>query len=211
MPVTSGWIRVAKVKDDGGKSNRYAKGKKGGKTKGKKATQGGVGGLTEGTTNVSKSAFDADGASHSSTQSESDADDSDSDGIDEELMYRHSSDRCALCRQSLVKTDATLLCLFCASSSSGASPGASSSSSNAEFHILCLSKHFLKTEKAGFAVFKERQIIPVTGECPKCRKELRWGDLIRFKRGCYRKELDVGVEGGGGGDEEHWADMLTQR
>ena len=38
MPVTAGWIKVTKVKDDGGKTNRYAKGK-GAKSKGK-MTQG---------------------------------------------------------------------------------------------------------------------------------------------------------------------------
>lgn len=190
MPVTSGWIRCTKVKDDGGKANRYAKGKKGGKTK-----ETGAG--AKGGRDKLKSASDLDGACPSSAQSESDGSESEDDeDEEEELMYRHSSDKCAACRRSFVKSDASLKCL-------------SISTCDAEFHIQCLSKHFLAAEERAVFVAEGSQIIPVTGNCPKCRNEMRWGDLIRFKRGCYKKELEGVVEDDGGGD--HWADMITQR
>jgi len=203
MPVTTGWIRCTKVKDDGGKSNRYAKGKKAGKTTKGKMTAVKTKGKENAGNNVRKgpkSASDADGASLSGTQSDSDDDDSDDDDVsdedaDEELMYRHSADECSLCGRSFSKTDASLRCLFV-------------SSCGAEFHIICLSKNFLaaETKRTG-----ERQIIPVTGTCPGCGEELNWGDLVRFKKGCYRKELEGGSGKVAGDEEEHWADLLTQR
>ena len=189
MPVTAGWIKVTKVKDDGGKTNRYAKGK-GAKSKGK---------MTQGKSQAKNGRSKAQRVVQEeavSSLSESE-DDEESEEVEEELMYRHSSSRCAACRQSFVKSDATLRCLAVGHC-------------EAEYHIVCLAEHFLSAEvQAGFAE-RNGQIVPVSGTCPRCQVELLWGDLIRFKRGCYKKELEVG-KGGPGSEGEHWADLLTQR
>lgn len=51
-------------------------------------------------------------------------------------------------------------------------------------HIICLSKTFLHTG----------DYIPVDGKCPKCKKELLWGDIIRKYKGCYENfDLNVNV------------------
>ena len=198
MPVTSGWIKCTKVKDDGGKSNRYAK-RKAGKEKTKNSQRPGRGGGGGGGGGGEKSQ-ELNGYSASSGQSDTDSDDSDAaDDADEELMYRHSSSSCTSCRQAFAKSDATLRCLAV-------------SSCDAEFHIICLSKHFLRAEeKAGFAE-RDSQIIPVAGDCPRCKTELLWGDLVRFKRGCYKKQLEGADEAvSGKEDGDHWADLLSQR
>ena len=191
MPVTAGWIKVTKVKDDGGKSNRYAKGK-GAKSKGK---------MTQGKSRAknarSKTQGQAEEDAVSAPHGVSDSEDDEESEEEEELMYRHSSSRCSSCRQSFVKSDATLRCLAVGNC-------------EAEYPIVCLADHFLAAEvKAGFAE-RNAQIVPVSGTCPRCETELLWGDLIRFKRGCYKKELEVGSGSPATGDE-HWADLLTQR
>jgi len=185
MPVTSGWIKVTKVKDDGGKSNRYAKGK-GAQSKSKKTR------TTQ--KNGPKGGIEDIGAISS------DSTDSNDENETEELMYRHSSSRCSICRQSFVKSDASLRCLAV-------------NSCDAEFHIACLSERFLSAEvKAGFNE-RNSQIIPVSGSCPRCKMELLWGDLVRFKRGCYKRELETGggEDGDDGGSGEHWADAALNR
>ncbi|KAK2169150.1 hypothetical protein LSH36_12g21087 [Paralvinella palmiformis] len=45
-------------------------------------------------------------------------------------------------------------------------------------HTLCLAKCFLGSEK--------NQMMPVEGQCPKCKTLMLWGDLIRLKNGCYQ-------------------------
>ena len=35
-----------------------------------------------------------------------------------------------------------------------------------------MAKHFIKNEK---------QLLPVEGNCPKCKEHLMWGDLIKHK------------------------------
>ncbi|XP_074642292.1 structure-specific endonuclease subunit slx1-like [Tubulanus polymorphus] len=61
-------------------------------------------------------------------------------------------------------------------------------------HIACLAKHFLGDSQ---------HIIPLNGECPTCRKTMLWGDLIRYKKGCYQNLQEVEE------DAEHWTDNLN--
>ncbi|CAM4752327.1 unnamed protein product [Rotaria magnacalcarata] len=42
------------------------------------------------------------------------------------------------------------------------------------FHIICLSKYFLKNTE-------EHYIIPIDGSCPSCKKSLLWGEIIQNK------------------------------
>lgn len=42
-------------------------------------------------------------------------------------------------------------------------------------HIACLSKLFLN----------DGDYIPVSGQCPKCKSYVTWGDLVRKYRGCF--------------------------
>ena len=56
-------------------------------------------------------------------------------------------------------------------------------------HILCLARHFLsqcEQQEHGF-------LLPINGSCPSCNADLLWGDLIRYKRGCYQKLSDAQV------------------
>jgi len=54
-------------------------------------------------------------------------------------------------------------------------------------HVICLSRHFLiqhEQQEHGF-------LLPINGSCPSCSADLLWGDLIRYKRGCYQKLSDA--------------------
>ncbi|XP_017777673.1 PREDICTED: structure-specific endonuclease subunit slx1 [Nicrophorus vespilloides] len=42
-------------------------------------------------------------------------------------------------------------------------------------HVICLSRSYLQPG----------QYVPVDGDCPKCRKNFLWGDVIRKFHGCY--------------------------
>ncbi|UJR28369.1 hypothetical protein I4U23_009612 [Adineta vaga] len=42
------------------------------------------------------------------------------------------------------------------------------------FHIICLSKYFLKNSN-------QHYIIPIDGSCPSCSKNLLWGEIIQNK------------------------------
>lgn len=44
-------------------------------------------------------------------------------------------------------------------------------------HIICLSKCYLSTG----------QYVPVDGNCPKCKNNFLWGEIIRKYKGCYGK------------------------
>lgn len=69
---------------------------------------------------------------------------------------------CALCRTSIARED-RLSCLF---------PQCQMSA-----HIICLASRFLGDSPC---------LLPVDGTCPSCSNTLLWGDLVRFKNGCYR-------------------------
>lgn len=74
---------------------------------------------------------------------------------------------CYLCKMEL-QDDNKLKCIKC----------------HVESHIICLSRHFLKDDPA--------HLTPIEGLCPKCKQCLLWGDLIRYKSGCYT-DLDVSI------------------
>ena len=54
---------------------------------------------------------------------------------------------------------------------------------NMESHTLCLSAKFLSGSD---------EVIPVEGKCPKCLRTVLWGDLLRYKMGCYKTLAQVG-------------------
>ena len=52
---------------------------------------------------------------------------------------------------------------------------------NTPFHVICLGKNFTPNVDV---------IIPVEGECPSCKIQLLWGDLVRLKKGCYKNLIE---------------------
>ncbi|KAK2187431.1 hypothetical protein NP493_165g01033 [Ridgeia piscesae] len=72
--------------------------------------------------------------------------------------------RCNVCHCPIQATSNTLHCLR---------PSCDMCS-----HTLCLARVFLNDSPG--------QLLPVDGQCPSCHTQLLWGDLVRFKLGCYR-------------------------
>nr|XP_032816407.1 structure-specific endonuclease subunit slx1-like isoform X2 [Petromyzon marinus] len=70
--------------------------------------------------------------------------------------------RCMLCHQR-IQEDERMSCFH---------PGC-----RMEAHITCLARDFLKTDPT--------QLLPVEGQCPGCKNAVLWGDLVRYKNGCY--------------------------
>ena len=54
-------------------------------------------------------------------------------------------------------------------------------------HVRCLATRFLANDD---------QMLPVDGRCPCCDKRLLWGDLIRYKAGCYQRQSQVSYKAG---------------
>nr|XP_032816410.1 structure-specific endonuclease subunit slx1-like isoform X5 [Petromyzon marinus] len=71
--------------------------------------------------------------------------------------------RCMLCHQRIQQEDERMSCFH---------PGC-----RMEAHITCLARDFLKTDPT--------QLLPVEGQCPGCKNAVLWGDLVRYKNGCY--------------------------
>lgn len=43
-------------------------------------------------------------------------------------------------------------------------------------HVICLAKLFVEPG----------EIIPIEGNCPSCKQDLLWGDLVKKLKGCYK-------------------------
>ena len=51
-------------------------------------------------------------------------------------------------------------------------------------HMTCVSQNFLAEEGSS-------ELVPVTGKCPKCRKSLRWADLVKEATLRLRGEKEI--------------------
>ncbi|GAB1611148.1 hypothetical protein Ahia01_001401900 [Argonauta hians] len=108
---------------------------------------------------------------------------------------------CCVCQLEVESPSSLVRCLKCGVGS----------------HMVCLARHYLSPQTSSSG-----PILPVDGSCPVCNHYAVWGDIIRFKNGCYR-----GVATGGGGgtaaeggpeeqreeeeeDEEDWTNALSQ-
>lgn len=89
--------------------------------------------------------------------------------------------RCFVCRSSVKGAD-KLTCLH--------------SSCGADCHVICLAKHFLKSEPF--------HLLPVEGACPSCRRSVLWGDVIRQRGRCSTDQQDVPSAAAA----RHWTDEL---
>jgi structure-specific endonuclease subunit SLX1 len=54
------------------------------------------------------------------------------------------------------------------------------------FHCVCLASEFLRDGQTSGMEPDADCLVPVEGTCPACSSRVSWGDLIRFKKGCYR-------------------------
>ena len=88
-----------------------------------------------------------------------------------------SEEICSVCSTSLLEDD-KITCL---------KPDCSMIS-----HIICLAEHFCKDDD---------MVLPVEGNCPLCKSNLLWGDLIRKKIGC-NMHLDDDAEYSDNDDED---------
>jgi structure-specific endonuclease subunit SLX1 len=46
-------------------------------------------------------------------------------------------------------------------------------------------------DQSTFFYFKNKEVLPVDGTCPKCKGAVLWGDLVRLKNGCYQNLEEV--------------------
>lgn len=76
-------------------------------------------------------------------------------------------------------TQKTLCCRICQLHiASNASISCLNPQCEALFHMVCLASRFLEPG----------QYVPVSGQCPQCRREIIWGQLIRKRNGCVDLE-----------------------
>ncbi|KAM4697359.1 structure-specific endonuclease subunit SLX1 [Rhinophrynus dorsalis] len=99
----------------------------------------------------------------------------------EEIRQRENvPQRCRVCYHKVQSEDDALHCFH---------PGCSLTA-----HLLCLAKLFLLNEPD--------HLIPVEGVCPSCGHSVLWGDLIRYKNGCYGDLEEISSS------QTHWVDEL---
>ena len=92
--------------------------------------------------------------------------------------------KCCVCNGPLQAGDNTLRCL--------------DKTCHATSHTLCLARRFLALEGCA-----KDEVLPVKGNCPRCSLDLLWGNLIKYKAGCYQNEdVDISCM------QAHWADDI---
>ena len=84
------------------------------------------------------------------------------------LLEEKSTLQCVLCTSSIEDTQRATVCPH--------------DSCIATSHLLCISNHFLKTEK------QKDLLVPTVGQCPNCRRQTQWIDLV--------KEVSLRLRGG---------------
>ncbi|KAM6166881.1 structure-specific endonuclease subunit SLX1 [Erethizon dorsatum] len=92
-----------------------------------------------------------------------------------------AEDQCSLCACALQDEEGPLRCPH---------PGCP-----LRAHVICLAEQFLQVEPG--------QLVPLEGQCPRCKNSLLWGDLISLCRmGSEKDNDDSDLE------EGHWTDLL---
>ncbi|MCJ1310715.1 Slx4p interacting protein [Agyrium rufum] len=76
-----------------------------------------------------------------------------------DLLARDQSHTCSVCTEEIEKPALALIC--------------PSQACYMISHMQCLSRHFLANEG------NELAILPLAGQCPSCKSELQWVDLVR--------------------------------
>lgn len=93
-------------------------------------------------------------------------------------------------------TQQTLCCRICQLHiASNASVCCLNPKCEALFHMVCLAAYFLEPG----------EYIPVAGECPQCRRNLIWGQLIRKRNGC--QDLEHSTDAADCVDTLTWSDV----
>jgi len=69
-------------------------------------------------------------------------------------------------------------------------------------HIICLARCFLSHDE------QRGLLLPVSGSCPSCNADLLWGDVIRYKRGCYQQLSDTRLQNSEHEVSDHCTDNL---
>ncbi|XP_064620620.1 structure-specific endonuclease subunit slx1-like [Lineus longissimus] len=115
-----------------------------------------------------------------STQ-ESNAQKTGCDDEDDIVVISQTQGRCSVCSRHVKNEDEALMkCLH--------------RHCNMLSHMKCLAKYFLR---------ESDHLLPVEGDCPKCKKSLVWGELIRYQKGCYQYLNEASED-----EDQHWADEL---
>ena len=75
------------------------------------------------------------------------------------LLEEKATLQCVLCTSSIEDTQRATVCPY---------DGCMATS-----HLLCISNHFLKMEK------QKDLLVPTVGQCPSCRRQTQWIDLVK--------------------------------
>ncbi|XP_033628424.1 structure-specific endonuclease subunit slx1-like [Asterias rubens] len=129
-----------------------------------------------------KKAKDAGSSSDMSEEVSQDAAQKESDDMISMTQTVHK--RCDLCIKRIQDVESSLSCVHPACSMI--------------VHTICLATKFLKRSS------ETDQLLPVDGNCPVCKNNVLWGDLIRKKQGCYSNLSASENED----SEDHWAEDL---